>query len=1426
MELKIDSSNNNKIYCDIKLRSQLKQYYLKLQKLLSKKPKNPSNKSEIYQFKRQIIELIKDTFNDKYNIFISGKEVDLQLFIEYLVQILYQKLSKLVEGYNSIFENLEGEQILLLTKSKSTIISFLISFYDFYEDELIINNEEIVSEIINKKNSIEDSFLIATIKTINCLNIPLISKFEFTNLFNYEKKNQNNFFNSKDLGLKILKIIDLFFKIRILIANLNKKKNEGKNVNNQFNNFFSICFDKIVPAYVEFFANVILEYDFKNSVELFITTNHLNLVLTNLSHIKSVRVKILNILCNLKNLFNKDKIAFIKNDITKTNYILKNLFYINRDISNNKYTYFSEFLSELKKVIRYYLVYYSSVEEIQNKILNLILLGITKAKNIKDFKINETIILFFKDINDIGKYEPDSKYKIYHFFIFIFQSSDILRNYIYKILLDNFNGDLDSYQDMLGHTQFLSLFVGNLCKCQSEIIDYFFGFLHSLDKFKYFPALELTNVIYSLICFTDYKSIKILMNNLDIYNEGLIKEINNHSIDSFEKRDLLEEMNKSFLDIFSNIINDIFKSYKENKNEQKNLFTAEMIIPLIEYINKIVNNDIKIYQYYEDKKLKNNIDNFINFDNYKIVVYKFVELFLKTNKDTNKERIKFLINRIDIVLKSQIEEIQRIKELNIIINCLNVIFSYDVMPNLEEDWGKNLEGEILARFNQCLEYFGTKSKNIISKFDNGVHNLIKKIIDNILELFLISNQNCIEKKNLNAPVLTKEHFRTLIYHIILLYSLIEQKNYLSDIFIFLINKSLNIKQIKNIQIKEYKDIYEYYIKLYSIEEDKIVNNSNLYSNLVISNPVLFITLLDTANTVNIKLDEFLKLLFLLCKGNKGNISLLLRHKLMQELLIISSKNSKNNKILYNLFELFLPLARKEDLVSIFEHLIKSYNCNQLNFTNELIKCFIESFQRLCFNPKEYGKGILLSNYEIEQPNIYNIINIKNIKFPSNLNETIIYIKEEILFYDDLTSKNKIILFRMDKFSNNKNQFIEISIINGNLTASENCTNEKLDEDLQINAKNFINMNELNTFIFKFNNTEKILSVLINRKHIFSYPYHFTFSQSLLRTKVISEITSIIRHNIPSSNNMDILITIGYPLESTQIFKENKFCSVPYIKILSFSIYEEKYQGDKVIATNNNYDLNISEISLEAINDNNTYTNLTKFKLDDNTILISKYNIYKYALLNNIYHRYNVKEQLYKYIIFIDKYLSHSLDYNFRIEKYIFILLNNNNIDKNIFKLLLELLTNYVINNNEKMSSFLEKEELSSTLYFILLKHAKYINSELVDILFSCFLSQKNVKNNFITNVFLDYQLFNELDFESQKKSLQLIISKKLIKGKKDFIKLLFTKLYILFILCDFESQKEDNNNIDELIINILLGILSQNINENDLLKSMEGLITN
>ena len=87
---------------------------------------------------------------------------------------------------------------------------------------------------------------------------------------------------------------------------------------------------------------------------------------------------------------------------------------------------------------------------------------------------------------------------------------------------------------------------------------------------------------------------------------------------------------------------------KVQKNDQKNIFTAEMIYPLLEYINKII-QDNKIYNYFMDKNFNESLNYLINKNEYKIIAYKFIELFIKSNKkkESNISRINDILNRIE-----------------------------------------------------------------------------------------------------------------------------------------------------------------------------------------------------------------------------------------------------------------------------------------------------------------------------------------------------------------------------------------------------------------------------------------------------------------------------------------------------------------------------------------------------------------------------------------------------------------------------------------------------------------------------------------------------------------------------------------------------------------------------------------------------------
>ena len=188
------------------------------------------------------------------------------------------------------------------------------------------------------------------------------------------------------------------------------------------------------------------------------------------------------------------------------------------------------------------------------------------------------------------------------------------------------------------------------------------------------------------------------------------------------------------------------------------------------------------------------------------------------------------------------------------------------------------------------------------------------------------------------------------------------------------NKALNIKQ--NINEKYMKDsnndVYKYYINLLSIDEKSILDNSNfknIYSNLCIQNPFLIITILNSLNKLNFYVENFLKFIYLLCKVNKGNISILLKHRLLFYLLNVSSKDDKFNNILNKIFELCFPFSEKEELIIIFDYLIKSFNNNKLHFVKDVIQCLIDSFQTITFSLKEYGKDIVLTPYEVKFVNL-------------------------------------------------------------------------------------------------------------------------------------------------------------------------------------------------------------------------------------------------------------------------------------------------------------------------------------------------------------------------------------------------------------------------------------------------------------------------
>ena len=158
-------------------------------------------------------------------------------------------------------------------------------------------------------------------------------------------------------------------------------------------------------------------------------------------------------------------------------------------------------------------------------------------------------------------------------------------------------------------------------------------------------------------------------------------------------------------------------------------------------------------------------------------------------------------------------------------------------------------------------------------------------------------------------------------------------------------------------------------------------------------------------------------------------------------------------------------------------------------------------------------------------------------------------------------------------------------------------------------------------------------------------------------------------------------------------------------------------------------------------------------------------------------------------------------------------------------MLINLLCTYFIINREYVICFLTKEEIISSLYFLLYKNSKYINKSVVEILFTSLLSYEKLNTTIVTDIFLDYQFFEKLNNETKIDLLNLVERKLLSIDDYNNDVILLEKLFYLLILCCNDSDKinikidlktpSDTDNIksvDESIIEIICKLIFKNSN--------------
>ena len=1533
---KLSFSNILERFNDENTNQQIQNLKKQLKQFDSQNKNNDSNTSQeaILQKEQKIFSIISTTLSEKVNYFITNQNTfSFELFIYVFFEKIRNILSKIVKNSksieNSLFHKINRNTI---KKIQSIIINFLISFYDFYENEKESNIDKIVETIINKNVVLEESYLLSYVKIILILNNhiePTIIK----NVFNDKQKEFHSLIS--EIIAMLIKIINLFIIIKknknmfniednIIISD-SIKNNKGYYNFNYFDNLIYITYINNEPYLMKLLYDVIfnnyLQYFFGKIIK---NDDITKILLNNLSIDIDIRKRLLKMLNEslfvLEKQNQKDLLKAIKSNDSIT--IIFN--FISEDLKSKKYNEISDLLEELKILYIFSLLIHSHDINSEKIIIQLLNNNLHLMKN--DEKSDADLNTFITNVYKLSKNMPKYKYKIYNFLLLIFDSIKRVRKIISEIFFNNMNGNIEEYSEMIKNVSFFNLFINNLSSSEPEVINNYFNFLYSLDKAEYLPLNEIIQIISQLQFFTEKKTAQALVDNLIIFTDINYlcngKDIDimpldnnddyfNSEEDKSKKSDnkdtglnkyykYIKHIYQSFVNILYNIISDIRENinslkYKSpfdndvtvssiiNTNYSSMVEDNNQSIPFdilnifLDYLSIII-KDNKMFQYFISKKFLEFFPFLANDDKYKQIAYKLIQIFLNSpnnneeNKEKNKKQILIILNRFYLFFskdraqdtetdEKNYDEIYKLKELLLMQDTIKIFFKKKLIEIKDaENKTDNLNEKIIKFYCFYSEYINDYSQKCYQIYNNEYHSLIKKYLSTMIRLIAISNKNIITKNNNYSPTNLKKNIKATFENIIKFYALFPENNklkneYFLDIIKFFIDKSFNFIFSKdktnnnndnntnnNEMIEEEKlsedDFTLFYINKYKINKEILEDNNDnknksIITNFCIQSPMIILSLLKLLFKYNKYLNPYLHFILFLCKINHQNIIFLLKQNLIKKLFKILKDIPFLNDIIFEICNLCFKFLQKENICLLFEQLIKLSNNEELNtnsnynnkdFIKGILHNFTNSLRVLSITSNDYCKGILLSKYKVRQPNIYNLLEINNLDFSEDndmfeeSNNNFI-IKQEIYFYKSLKIK-KLLLLRLENEKNKKkfelkksfkekrkkNDYLEISIKNLEISVSEKDELIKYDDLSNYNSifldndkntseiNNYLELNKKNEIIYIFKEDKKLLSIYINGNKVTSYKYTFKFDES-------------------------ITIKIGFPLDLVKDVFDNKFKMFSHIKIKSLKIFLQKNDTKEIIK--NIYQLLIEKISCDYL----FADELTNFKLDENTKLISKYNSLYSARINSIFHKNFIKSQFYKKIFFTTILLSNSLDYMFRLEKYIFILLNNLNIDRIIFNELISLLCTYLIINENFLPKFLSKEEFNSSLYFSLYRNAKFIDKEVIENLISLLFmnDSKNIitYNNNIIDILLDIKLFDSLNTQA-KADLINVINNKIIQNNQTSINKTFIieKLAKILILCQFNNK----NDIDELIIDIIFGIYENNTKDVHNTKVIEDII--
>jgi len=578
--------------------------------------------------------------------------------------------------------------------------------------------------------------------------------------------------------------------------------------------------------------------------------------------------------------------------------------------------------------------------------------------------------------------------------------------------------------------------------------------------------------------------------------------------------------------------------------------------------------------------LENFFERFINYPNYMNLAYKIWSVCM-VNEIESKEILKhskFLFKRYNLLkdklkITNQHEKNKKlIDELYRIYEIIQIIFLNDnfmkICSTNVEICSNNILKNIVLDFISLLSFI---KPYYLSKDDGNIENNKSSEILNshfydflksffkILNIIVVNSNKYILKERLKSIKLdshnkikrfnftiNKKEMKEIFVKFFIFFK--DDKQTLLEVLKFFFEISLHLTDNMFIlsDISPRNSDHD----LLSFIKDKIKYGSNLsenvsnLSNIIIENPMVIKYSFCSIMKIGQKdlILSFLNCIVFLMKLNSGNINILLSRNFFKYLLQIMNRDSnilyeKVIEIINISFNFFSAPALEE----VFHFILHQINRNPLSLT-KLVDLMNENIYRA----RKVKRSLILSNYVIKQPNIFNIIYTGNLKLNyskykdtnKKMSSLSIYVSFSYKNYDKIFKNESFIIFRLEREEKNKEISLEAVIENNQLIVKENEKDFFSSSDLLGMLKSGKNVN----LIFIINKDVNLFEIYLNEKFLCSVP---------------TELKSF-------DFNCTYNLISGFSGNSLKELSSDVYHTFPYVNLSYFMIYADKLTSEKMI----------------------------------------------------------------------------------------------------------------------------------------------------------------------------------------------------------------------------------------------------------------------